>query len=64
MFFAHDIAAWLGVPAGIVIAVMIIVRRRGMAAWNRHKQTRAAWPGSVQPAGPPGVVTDPHWGSR
>jgi hypothetical protein len=42
MFFAHDIAAWLGVPAGIVIAVMIIVRRRGMAAWNRHKQTRAA----------------------
>jgi hypothetical protein len=42
MFFAHDIAEWLGIPAGIVIAVMIIVRKQGMAAWNRHKQTRAA----------------------
>lgn len=42
MFFAHDIAGWLGVPAGVVIAALIILRRRGRAAWARRKQARAA----------------------
>jgi hypothetical protein len=40
-FFAQNIAAWLGIPAGAVIAAMIILRRRGMAEWARHKQARA-----------------------
>lgn len=27
---AHHIAAWLGIPIGIVIAAMVILRKRGM----------------------------------
>jgi hypothetical protein len=41
MFIAHDIAGWLGIPAGIVIAAMIILRRKGMAFRARRKQARA-----------------------
>lgn len=40
--FAHDIAGWLGIPAGIVIAAMIILRRRGMALRARRQQAREA----------------------
>jgi hypothetical protein len=40
--FAHDIAGWLGVPAGLVIAAMIILRRRGMALRARRLQAREA----------------------
>ena len=38
--FAHDIAGWLGIPAGIVIAAMIILRRKGMALRARRQQAR------------------------
>ena len=40
--FAHDIAGWLGIPTGIVIAAMVILRRRGMALRARRQQARAA----------------------
>jgi hypothetical protein len=40
--FAHDIAGWLGVPAGVVIAATIILRRRGMALRARRLQARQA----------------------
>jgi hypothetical protein len=42
MFVAHDIAGWLGIPTGIVIAALIILRRQGMALRARNKQRRAA----------------------
>jgi lysylphosphatidylglycerol synthetase-like protein (DUF2156 family) len=41
MFIAHDIAGWLGIPAGIVIAALIILRKKGMALRARKKQDRA-----------------------
>ena len=40
--FAHGIAGWLGVPAGVVIAAMIILRRRGMALRARRLHARDA----------------------
>jgi hypothetical protein len=46
--FAHDIAGWLGIPIGIVIAAMVIVRKRGMALRARRQQARASG------AAPPG----------
>jgi hypothetical protein len=39
---AHHIAAWLGIPAGIVIAAMVILRKKGMALRARRQQARAA----------------------
>jgi hypothetical protein len=42
MFIAHDIAGWLGIPTGIVIAALIILRRKGMALRARRKQERAS----------------------
>jgi hypothetical protein len=39
---AHDIAGWLGIPAGIVIAVLIVLRKRGMALRARRQQARTA----------------------
>jgi hypothetical protein len=38
--FAHNIAGWLGIPAGIVIAAMIILRKRGMALRTRFRKAR------------------------
>lgn len=38
--FAHDIAGWLDIPAGIVIAAVIILRKRGMALRARRRQAR------------------------
>jgi hypothetical protein len=42
MFIAHDIAGWLGIPAGIVIAALIILRKKGMALRAKRKQQRAS----------------------
>lgn len=42
MFIAHDLATWLGIPAGIVIAALIILRKKGMALRARRKQARAS----------------------
>jgi hypothetical protein len=39
---AHHIAAWLGIPAGIVIAARVILRKRGMELGARGQQARAA----------------------
>jgi hypothetical protein len=41
MFISHYIAEWLGIPAGIVIAAMIILRRQGRALRARRQQVRA-----------------------
>jgi hypothetical protein len=45
---AHHIAAWLGIPAGIVIAAMVILRKRGMALRARRQQARTASRSPVQ----------------
>jgi hypothetical protein len=37
MFLAHHIATWLGIPAGVVIAGMIVLRRKGRALRDRRK---------------------------
>lgn len=39
---AHHIAAWLGIPAGIVIAALVILRKTGMALRARRQQARQA----------------------
>jgi hypothetical protein len=39
---AHHIAAWLSIPAGIVIAAMVILRKRGMALRAHRQQGRQA----------------------
>jgi len=39
---AHHIAAWLGIPIGIVIAAMVILRKRGMELRARRQQAREA----------------------
>jgi hypothetical protein len=39
---AHHIAEWLGIPTGIVIAAMMILRKQGMALRTRRQQARAA----------------------
>jgi hypothetical protein len=39
---AHHIAAWLGIPTGVVIAAMMILRKKGMALRARRQQARAA----------------------
>jgi len=41
MFIAHDIAGWLGIPTGIVLAALIILRKKGIALWASRKQQRA-----------------------
>jgi hypothetical protein len=40
MFFAHDIAAWLGIPAGIVIACLFVLRKRGKEFQQKRRQQR------------------------
>ena len=42
MFLAHHIAEWLGIPAGIVIAVMFIARKQGRDLLARRRQARDA----------------------
>jgi hypothetical protein len=41
MFIAHYIAGWLGIPAGIVIVALLILRKQGKALRARRKQARA-----------------------
>jgi uncharacterized membrane protein YciS (DUF1049 family) len=41
MFIAHDIAGWLGIPAGIVIVALIILRKTGMAMRASRKVKRS-----------------------
>ena len=40
MFIAHYIAEWLGIPAAIVIAALVILRRKGRALRARRQQAR------------------------
>jgi hypothetical protein len=42
MFIAHDIAGWLGIPTGIVIAALIILRKKGMALRASRKRKAAS----------------------
>jgi hypothetical protein len=43
-FLAHHIASWLGIPAGVVIAGMLMLRKKGTArmAHREQSQTGAA----------------------
>lgn len=41
MFIAHAIAGWLGIPTAIVIAALIILRKKGMALRASRKKERA-----------------------
>jgi hypothetical protein len=41
---AHHLAAWLGIPAGIVIAAMVIMRKKGTQLRARRQQARDASP--------------------
>lgn len=42
IFLAHHIAGWLGIPTGVLIAVLIILRKKGMAAMKARRQARQA----------------------
>lgn len=39
---AHHIASWLGIPVGIVIVAMFVLRKVGMTIRDRRKQAREA----------------------
>jgi hypothetical protein len=39
---AHHIATWLGIPVAVVIAALIILRKKGMALRARRQQARQA----------------------
>jgi len=39
---AHHIAAWLGIPAGVVVVALFILRKAGMALRARRQQARDA----------------------
>jgi hypothetical protein len=46
-FIARDLAGWLGIPAGVVIAAMVLLRKRGKelrARRHQARQDRAAGP--------------------
>lgn len=47
---AHHIAAWLGIPIGIVIAAMVILRKRGMELRARRQQAREGSPADAAAA--------------
>jgi hypothetical protein len=53
---AHHIAEWLGIPTGIVIAALMILRKQGMALRARRQQARAA---TRATAGPGPAAPDP-----
>jgi hypothetical protein len=42
IFLAHHIAAWLGIPAGVLIAAAVILRKKGMAAIKARRQAKQA----------------------
>jgi hypothetical protein len=60
VFFAHHIAAWLGIPAGAVIVVMLILRKRLgelRVRSKQHRQTATSTtirPGKIRSRGPAG----------
>lgn len=37
---AHHLAAWLGIPAGIIVVAMFALRKVGMALRDRRQQAR------------------------
>lgn len=41
MFLAHFVAGWLGLPTGIVIVAMLMLRKKGMAAYKTRKQRKS-----------------------
>jgi hypothetical protein len=50
VFFAHGIAAWLGIPTGAEIVIMLILRKRLRELRGRRKQRRqAAAPAATRP---------------
>jgi hypothetical protein len=54
MFIAHYIAGWLGIPTGIVIVALIILRSKGRALRARRQQARAGHVAAGQDANQPG----------
>jgi hypothetical protein len=52
MFLAHYISGWLGIPAGIVIVALLILRKQGKALRARRKQARAAAATGTTPTSP------------
>ena len=59
---AHHIAAWFGIPVGIVIAAMVILRKRGMELRARRQQARAARQAGAPATAPAGA--SPATGAR
>jgi hypothetical protein len=53
---AHYIATWLGIPTGIVIAAMLILRKKGMELRARRQQARAAKQAGTAPATSDGIA--------
>ncbi|MGN5380867.1 hypothetical protein ACQ4WX_38375 [Streptomyces lasalocidi] len=51
MFLAHYIAGWIGIPTGIVIAALLILRKRGLQLRARRQQARTST-GPVEPQRP------------
>lgn len=41
IFLAHHIATWLGVSTGVVIAGLIILRKKGMASLKARRQRKS-----------------------
>lgn len=39
---AHHLAAWLGIPAGVIVVAMFALRKVGMALRDRRRQARDA----------------------
>jgi len=44
LFFAHDIAAWLGIPLAAVIAILLVLRKRLKDLRARRKPEDRARP--------------------
>jgi hypothetical protein len=42
MFLAHYIAGWIGIPTGIVIAALFVLRKRGLQLRARRQQARTS----------------------
>jgi hypothetical protein len=41
-FIARDLAGWLGIPTGIVVATLVVLRKQDKQLRARRQQTRAA----------------------
>ncbi|WP_160311293.1 hypothetical protein [Streptacidiphilus anmyonensis] len=40
MFFAHDIATWIGLPTGLVMAAMFVLRKHAKDLHGSRRQSR------------------------